>query len=428
MRAFHFLILFIPLALAACSRGTVSGELVDYSTGKPIAGANISARSSGWGRSSGQLVWDKSYSARTSTDAEGRFTIPLPGPRPLVMGGTTLSTEMDGYQRMTEIVVAGDEPLLLQAVRSVPRTERVPGGMSYIGITESGRPFGWSFARNRATLDLREADIFLLDSLHAGEDALTFTSASPGGLLFRSREEQRIAAASYGMFLRYADAAPPTGYDSTVTIDPRGSGGTIFVRTADDRFAKLGFTTPLSTMRGNIPMSGLAERAAWALPLPFAYNPFPGPALVYDPGDPSGAVDPSVAGAAAELPAQGEPQRGARSYRISVEDDAGALIDSMTVRLSPGVPVSAGDIARAGYRYGNITLSYGEHGLAAIRLSIQSRAAVYHTADIIPNSRFAVSREFQDFSSDYKPLPRTLRVIEVRWKESRKQKADSRQQ
>lgn len=414
MRSSQILILLIPLlTLTACSRGTVSGELVDYATGKPIAGASISARSSGWGRSKGQLVWDKSYSARTSTDAEGRFTIPLPGPRPLMMGGTTLSVETDGYQRMSEIVVAGDEPLLLQAVRSVPRTERVPGGIAYIGITESGRPFGWSFARNGATLDLREADIFLLDSVHAGENTLTFASAPPGGLLFRSREEQRIAAASYGMFLRYAGAAPPEGYDSSVTIDPRGSGGTIFVRTADDRFAKLSFTTPLTTMRGSIPVSGLAERVAWALPLPFAYNPFPGRTLIYDPGDPSGAVDPSVAGAAAELPAQGGPQRGARSYRIAVEDDTGALIDSLTVTLSPGVPESDGDIARAGYRYENITLSYGEHGLAAIRLSVQSRAAVYHTADIIANSRFAVSREFQDFSSDYKPLRRTLRVIEV---------------
>ncbi|HEY9449483.1 MAG TPA: hypothetical protein VIQ60_07000, partial [Gemmatimonadaceae bacterium] len=116
------------LALAACSRGTASGELVDYATGKPIAGASIAAHSRGWGFSGGQLVWDKSYSASTSTSADGRFMIPLPGPRPLILGGTTLSVETDGYERLSDIATNGDEQLLLQAVRSVPRSERVPGG------------------------------------------------------------------------------------------------------------------------------------------------------------------------------------------------------------------------------------------------------------------------------------------------------------
>ncbi|HEY9515772.1 MAG TPA: hypothetical protein VIQ74_08850 [Gemmatimonadaceae bacterium] len=414
MRIFQCLFL---LALAACSRGTASGELVDYATGKPIAGASIAAHSRGWGFSGGQLVWDKSYSASTSTSADGRFMIPLPGPRPLILGGTTLSVETDGYERLSDIATNGDEQLLLQAVRSVPRSERVPGGMAYVGITESGRPFGWSFARNRPTLDPHEADIFIADSARAGTSTLTLTSAAPGGLLFLSREQQRIATASYGMFLRYANVAPPYGYDSSITMDARGAGGTIFVRTANGRFAKVGFSTPLATMRGSIPAVGMTERAAWALPLPFAYNPFPGRALAYDPGEPSGVVDPAVAGAAAELPQQGGAPRGARSYRLTVEDAGGALVDSVTVRLSPGVPVSAGDIARNGYRYDDITLRYGDDGLGAIRLSVQSRAAVYHTAEIIPNSRFAVSREFQDFSGDYKPLRRTLRVIEVRSEE-----------
>lgn len=406
--------MFTTLAATACSRGAASGEVVDYATGEPIAGASVAAHSRGWGMSDGQLVWDRSYSARTTTDSEGRFTIPLPGPRPLVFGGTTLSVEADGYQRLSEVGVTGGGQLTLQAVRSVPRSERVPGGMAYIGITESGRPFGWSFARNRPVLDPLEADIFPRDSVTADGGALTLASAPQGGLLFLSRDGQRLASASYGMFLRYANDAPAEGYENSITVDPRGSGGTIFVRTTQGRFAKLAFTTPLSTMRGNLPVRGMPERAAWALPLPFAYNPFPGRSLAYDPAEPSGAVDPAVAGAAAELPETGEPQRGARSYRIAVEDDAGSPIDSATVSLSPGIPVSASDVARAGYRFANITLSYGDHGLAAVRLSIESRTAVYHTADIIPNSRFAVSREFHDYTTDGKPLRRTLRILEVR--------------
>ncbi|HEY9428527.1 MAG TPA: carboxypeptidase-like regulatory domain-containing protein, partial [Gemmatimonadaceae bacterium] len=317
--------LIIILATAACSRGSASGTLVDYATGEPIAGASIAAHSRGWGVSDGQLVWDKSYSARTSTGVDGRFSVPLPGPRPLMLGGTTLAVEAEGYQRLSGIYVAGGGQILLQAVRSVPRGERVPGGMAYIGITESGRPFGWSFARNRPVLDPRDADIFPADSVRADSRAFELASAPPGGLLFRSREEQRLTATSYGMFLRYASDAPPDGYERSITVDPRGPGGTLFVRTAQGRFAKLAFSTPLSTMRGSIPVSGMPERAAWALPLPFAYNPFPGRSLAYDPDEPSGVVDPSVAGAAAELPEMGDQVRGARRYLITVEDDAGAL-------------------------------------------------------------------------------------------------------
>ncbi|HET7551234.1 MAG TPA: carboxypeptidase-like regulatory domain-containing protein [Gemmatimonadaceae bacterium] len=406
--------LIVILAAAACSRGSASGTLVDYATGEPVAGASIAAHSSGWGLSNGQLVWDRRYSTHTSTDAGGRFNIALPGPRPLLLGGTKLAVEADGYQRLSEIIVAGGEPLLLQAVRAVPRVERVPGGMAYIGITESGQPFGWSFARNRPVLDAREADIFPADSVRTGSRSFTLSSAPPGGLLFLSREQQQLASASYGMFLRYASDAPSDGYESSITVDPRGMGGTLFVRTGQGRFAKLAFTTPLSTMSGSLPVRGMPERAAWALPLPFAYNPFPGRSLAYDPDEPSGAVDPDMAGAAAELPETGEQWRGARTYRIAVDDETGALIDSTTVTLTPGSRVTAGDIARGGYRFTNIALSYDDHGLAAIRLSIESRAAVYHTADIIPNSHFAVSRDFQDYTSDGKPLPRTLRIIEVR--------------
>ena len=406
--------LFILLATAGCARGSASGTIVDYATSRPIGDATVVAHARGWGISNRQLVWDKSYSSSATTDSEGRFNIQLPGPRPLVFGGTTFSVEADGYQRLSEVVASGSEPLLMQAVRTVPRAERVPGGMAYIGITESGRPFGWSFSRNSPTLDLGEADVFLADSVRETDGKLTFGSNAPGGLLFLSRDRQRLSSASYGMFLRYASDAPPDGYESTVSIDARGTGGTLFVRTGRQRFAKIAIVTPLSTMRGNIPVRGIDERAAWALPIPFAYNPFPGRSLAYDPSDPSGAVDPAIAGAAAELPETGEQERGARSYLITVEDDTGALIDSTTVRLTPGAAVSTGDVAHGGYRFANIALSYGDHGLAAVRLSIESRAAVYHTAEIIPNTRFAVSREFHDYTSDGRSMRRTLWIVEVR--------------
>ncbi len=406
--------LLILVATAACSRGSASGTLVDYTTGKPIAGAGVAAHARGWGISNRQLVWDRSYTSGARTDAEGRFTIDLPGPRPLVFGGTTLSVEADGYQRISEITVPGDGPLQVQAMRSVPRAERVPGGMAYIGITESGERFGWSFAANRPVLDLREADIFLADSASTLGGPLTFASNAPGGLLFLSRDQQRLASASYGMFLRYANAAPSDGYQGEVEVDTRGAGGTLFVRTAQGRFAKLAIVTPLSTMRGEIPVRGLTARAAWALPLSFAYNPFPGRSLAYDPSDPSGHLDPAVTAAAAELPESGEPERGVRRYRITIEDPAGTRIDSAVVTLTPGIPVTIGDRENGRYRFSNVVLTYDGRGLAAVRLGIESRAAVYHTADIVPNPRFAIANDFHDYSPDGKPLPRILRIIEVR--------------
>ncbi|HEY9516571.1 MAG TPA: carboxypeptidase-like regulatory domain-containing protein [Gemmatimonadaceae bacterium] len=408
------LCLFILLMTVGCSRGTVSGELVDYATGEPIAAASITAHSRGWGISNKQLVWDKSYTAGVDTDTAGKFIVSAPGPRFLTLGGTTLSVEATGYQRLAEIRVSGKEPLLLQTVRSVPRTERVPGGIAYIGITESGRPFGWIFAEDRPTLDRRLADIFPLDSVGASAPTVTLAAGERGGLLFLSREEQHIATTSHGMFLRYTDTAPLDGYRPAITIDPRGAGGTIFVRTANNRFAKMAFATPLSTMRGRIAAEGIEEPAAWALSLAFAYNPFPGHSLAYDPGETSGVVDPAIAGAAADLPSQGEPSRGPRRYLIEVVDTSGAVIDSVTVRLVPGIPVDAGDVAQAGYRFGNITLRYGADGLPNVRMSIESRAAVYNTADIIPNSRFAVRTEFHDYSSENKAVRRELRIIEVR--------------
>jgi hypothetical protein len=406
--------LFVILATTACSRGSASGTLVDYATGNPIAGASVAAHARGWGISNRQLVWDRSYTSGVRTDSEGRFSILLPGPRPLVFSGTTLSVEADGYQRISDIIVPDGEPFLVQAVKSVPRAERVPGGMAYIGITDSGERFGWSFARNRPVLDMRDADVFLADSASTLGGPLTFASTAPGGLLFLSRDQQHLASTSYGMFLRYASAAPKDGYRGEVEVDTRGAGGTLFVRTTQGRFAKLAIVTPLSTMRGEIPVRGLPERAAWALPLPFAYNPFPGRSLAYDPSDPSGMVDPTVAGAAAELPESGAPERGPRRYRITLEDSGGTLIDSAVVTLAPGIPVTIGDTERGRYRFSNVVLTYGERGLAAVRLSIDSRAAVYHTADIIPNSRFATALDFFDYSPDGKPLPRILRIIEMR--------------
>ncbi|MEO6386710.1 MAG: hypothetical protein ABIT16_09460 [Croceibacterium sp.] len=61
-------------ALGACS-GTVSGQVLDAATGRPVSGAVVVMRTVGWGRSNGQLVWDAEKSLSATADGEGRFTL-----------------------------------------------------------------------------------------------------------------------------------------------------------------------------------------------------------------------------------------------------------------------------------------------------------------------------------------------------------------
>lgn len=76
------LALSILLGVAACSRDTrtISGTVVDES-GAALAGAGVTACYSGWGWSSGSLVWDKDYcSDPVLTDRNGNYRIQFAGP------------------------------------------------------------------------------------------------------------------------------------------------------------------------------------------------------------------------------------------------------------------------------------------------------------------------------------------------------------
>lgn len=74
-------ILFITATLA-CTRDplTIEGEVVDES-GSGLNGVTVTACYSGWGWSSGQLVWDKDYcSEPVVTNPEGLYVINFEGP------------------------------------------------------------------------------------------------------------------------------------------------------------------------------------------------------------------------------------------------------------------------------------------------------------------------------------------------------------
>lgn len=60
------------LLLAGCGQH-VSGIVRDAATDRPLAGAVIELRNTGWGFREGQLVWDAEKISRVTTGADGRF-------------------------------------------------------------------------------------------------------------------------------------------------------------------------------------------------------------------------------------------------------------------------------------------------------------------------------------------------------------------
>ncbi len=77
-----FVALLFLMTGSACSHEpqTITGKVVDES-GAPLSDVKVVACYSGWGRSNGQLVWDKDYcSEAAQTDRDGSYVIHFKGP------------------------------------------------------------------------------------------------------------------------------------------------------------------------------------------------------------------------------------------------------------------------------------------------------------------------------------------------------------
>ncbi|WP_119155759.1 carboxypeptidase-like regulatory domain-containing protein [Caldimonas tepidiphila] len=377
-------------ALPACAPEPVRGRLVEYRSGEPVPEATVTITQRGWGWSEGQLVWDRSYRARTRTGAEGRFELPLPAPG-LAGSGATLEVEREGFQRLTEVPAHAGAELLLQTL-PVPAAS-VPGGHAMLGTLADGRMFGWSFVENRPVADPAQADLF---PLRIGRDApqLELSAPAGGGLQFLSQAAQRIASPSYGHLLRYAEQAPADGYAARLRLDA-GTPGTIFVRTRDARHAKLAFDpSGFASVAGRV--DGLDAPVAHALLLPFAYNPRPGRALPFDPAAHPPAPDPAHAAAAAELPPEGRQAPVARSFELTVRDAGGDLVERVALRLEPGVPR---DLAcpQGRFQYRGVVLVYGDDGLARVRLSVHGPGFAFHGGERLVSRRKPALMRFQEY-------------------------------
>lgn len=212
---------------------TVTGAVVDYETGVPIGGAEVTAVQHGWGFSSGSLVWDKDKSTMVATDAAGRFVAPFRW-----ASSVRLRARAPGYQRFEAYYAAGDT-VRIRLKERVADAPVLPSGFLRLGLRTDGTFYGWDFSRGAIASSAEGADILPVRMGEGSRDAITIRAGGAGGILFVPRSELGVDA----MFLVYSDEAPEEGYEAEAVIDFGSEGGIYFVRTGDgEHYAKFAFT------------------------------------------------------------------------------------------------------------------------------------------------------------------------------------------
>lgn len=405
------LVLAVWLVLEWLTPAPVTGRLIEYHSDAPVAGATLTLSRQGWGLSGAdrQLVWDKRYETTATTDDEGRFRLPLPGPVWLLGNGSgRLVVEAQGFQRLDAGYVAPGAALTLQTVAE--RGERLPGGIAYLGWDEAGEPFGWSFIDHAPVWDPARADLFPV-ALEREPLRVTLAAADGGGLHFVSAEAQGITHPSYDYLLRYRDASPEPPAESRLTLDD--TPGTLFLRTARDRHAKLAWEpSEALAMSGSVP--GLDTSSERLISLRFVYRPGPGKSVVYQP--PLRPVEPVRAALLASLPEQGASFSGPRAYRLVVTDAEGRELERQHVELAPGVPLDIESCARQApltWRFQAMRLEYDTDGLPHLQLTVDGDRFVHHSAPRLVSTRDDTVFEVMAFDLDYRRHDLRLRLREL---------------
>ncbi len=404
------LALLAPLTLWWMLPAPVTGQLVEYREETPVAGATITARRQGWGRSDhhGQLIWDKGYVATATTDAKGRFRVPMPGPVWLVgNGGGRLTAEAEGFHTLNVGSVAPGAELHLQTVAN--HAERLPGGTAVLGWDEAIESFGWSFIDHAPTRDLALADLYPL-KLSRKPFEVILAVPDGGGLHFVTAEAQDVTTPSEDYLLRYLDASPepPTAVRLSLSDTP----GTIFLRTAQGRHAKLAWepSTVLS-MSGSVP--GLEASSEQLLSLRFVYRPGPGHVLPYQP--PLLRIESVRAALLATLPQEGPPEKGPRVYRLVVTDGAGKALEQQRLKLAPGIPLdlpSCADGAPLTWRFEALRLEYDEDDLPRLAMTLNAERSVHHAMPQLVGPRHDALFEMRAFDADYRGHDLQVRIRE----------------
>ena len=89
---FVLLIILILVSPAFLFKKVVSGKVIDCATQQPIKSATVTVNQRGWGKSNGQIVWDKDYVYTATTDKNGNFRIEYS-----VGSSANLTVKKEGY-------------------------------------------------------------------------------------------------------------------------------------------------------------------------------------------------------------------------------------------------------------------------------------------------------------------------------------------
>jgi len=257
---FTLLILLLVAALpsSAC-RGEkqLSGRVIDYDSGQPLAGARILTRQSGWGLSDGSLVWDKTYTTESFSNPRGDFTI-----RYRVGESARLIVSHPDYQSFSNWYPAGAR-VTVPLRRLLAAPPRLQDGFLRLGLKTDGSRYGWDFSRAAMTDDPAQADLFPQAIGPEQGDRIVLRSSGQGGIRFIPQSELQVD----NLFLIYSDRAPESGYAESASVDFTSAGGLYFVRTRDGRhYAKVEFQPSGYFMNA-------AREVRRDLSLRYVYNP-----------------------------------------------------------------------------------------------------------------------------------------------------------
>jgi hypothetical protein len=273
-RIFSFLLCFLlVLILSGCrSEKTINGVVIDYDTNEAVADALVTTERIGWGRSNGQIVWDKIYTEQTVTDRRGEFSI-----RSTFADSVIVNVQKEGYVHY-QGWHAINMPVNIKIKQAGIDDVSLPLNILEIGMQKS-QPYGWIFAEKRKTFDPDEADIFPVFGQRSEHPEITLQVMGNGGI-------QVLWARDLGItsdFLVYPDMASEEGYTRTVAVrfKPKVAENTqiFFIRTRDGQHYAKGYFNPASYT--TVGSEQDAQQGTWGILLEYVYNPDKSRSLPY---------------------------------------------------------------------------------------------------------------------------------------------------
>ena len=203
----------VPLVMASVLQAcgpTVSGEVRDAASERPIAQARVDLVSFGWGQRDGQLVWDAEKRATSISGADGRFAFDK-------TGGVSLRVMVPGSARV-ETRLCSKSPNIVRVGGSYPnlRADRRlifdPNGAAA------------SAADKSQPLDTSADDLGLRGSGSAFNDGRVLRIEADGGVKF---------VAGTGAI----PPPPPLPYNRAIELDLSADCGWLFIHSGEKAVA-----------------------------------------------------------------------------------------------------------------------------------------------------------------------------------------------